>query len=170
MKKLNPGAQTSLDVPERITATTPAFPTHYQPEYQAFLRGQGRGDFRWGRREGVQLSPFFASIFPLFPQKRLILRLTHYTTGKIKTVKCHPSLCPTPQRVARRLSRIALRPKFFRCCIVCLFVVVFFEEIIACISKNISSVKHVEITQLLINDFIIHSKYFPDSDWLKAHA
>ena len=29
------------------------------PEYQAFLRGQGRGDFR---------SPFFASIFPLFPR------------------------------------------------------------------------------------------------------
>ena len=24
----------------------------------------------------LQLSPFFASIFPLFPQKRLILRLT----------------------------------------------------------------------------------------------
>ena len=25
----------------------------------------------------LQLSPFFASIFPLFPQKRLILRLKH---------------------------------------------------------------------------------------------
>ena len=24
----------------------------------------------------LQLSPFFASVFPLFPQKRLILRLT----------------------------------------------------------------------------------------------
>ena len=61
-------------------------------------------------------SLWFASIFPLFPQKRLILRLTHYTTGKIKTVKCHPSLCPTPQRPARRFSRIALPPKIFRCC------------------------------------------------------
>ena len=34
--------------------------------------GEGGGDFRLGRGE---LSPFFASIFPLFPQKRLILRL-----------------------------------------------------------------------------------------------
>ena len=36
--------------------------------------GEGGGDFRLGRGE---LSPFFASIFPLFPQKRLILRLEH---------------------------------------------------------------------------------------------
>ena len=39
---------------------------------------EGEGERR--ERKGVsllQLSPFFASIFPLFPQKRLILRLTN---------------------------------------------------------------------------------------------
>ena len=30
----------------------------------------------------LQLSPFFASIFPLFPQKRLILRLITYSSHK----------------------------------------------------------------------------------------
>ena len=35
-----------------------------------------RGDFRCGRGEGgEELSPFFASTFPLFPQKLLILRI-----------------------------------------------------------------------------------------------
>ena len=41
------------------------------------MREGGRGR---RERKGVsllQLSPFFASIFPLFPQKRLILRLTY---------------------------------------------------------------------------------------------
>ena len=36
----------------------------------------------------LQLSPFFASIFPLFPQKRLILRLEicHFDTPKYKNL------------------------------------------------------------------------------------
>ena len=47
---------------------------------------EGRGGRK--ERKGVsllQLSPFFASIFPLFPQKRLILRLTY--RKKVNTQK-----------------------------------------------------------------------------------
>ena len=33
-----------------------------------------------------------------------------------------------------------------------------------------ASVEHVEIPQLLINDFITNSKYILDSDWLKEHV
>ena len=36
----------------------------------------------------LQLSPFFASIFPLFPQKRLILRLTKVGSCAPHTKKC----------------------------------------------------------------------------------
>ena len=148
MKRLNPGAQTSLDVPEHTT-------------------------------------------------------LPHSLHNR-------QDLCPTPQRATRRLSRIALPCKIFRCgyrLFVCLFVcffflrklqqfcnlLIFFEvfifqsalkvkrknkqtnktkqnKITACIAKNISSVKHVEIPQLLINDFITNSKCILDSDWLKEHV
>ena len=41
----------------------------------------GEGEGGRGEKRKVfllQLSPFFASIFPLFPQKRLILRLVLY--------------------------------------------------------------------------------------------
>ena len=42
-----------------------------------------------GRRERkvslLQLAPFFASIFPLFPQKRLILRLRMICCGAVVT-------------------------------------------------------------------------------------
>ena len=36
--------------------------------------GEGRGGEE--KVSLLQLSPFFASVFPLFPQKRLMLRLT----------------------------------------------------------------------------------------------
>ena len=41
-----------------------------------------------GGEEKAQLSPFFASIFPLFPQKRLILRLTKVGAAPPYTKKC----------------------------------------------------------------------------------
>ena len=63
-----------------------------QPEYQAFLLSQGRGDFRWGRGEGEKSSlPFSLPSFPLFPQKRLILRLFLNALHANETV--HYPLC-----------------------------------------------------------------------------
>ena len=73
----------------------------------------GEGGGGRGRRERkvslLQLSPFFASIFPLFPQKRLILRLAGCNwLISIHVVNCHYDC---------QLSRNAL---FFFCNQLCL--------------------------------------------------
>ena len=56
------------------------------------MMGEGGGE----KVSLLQLSPFFASIFPLFPQKRLILRLgselSNYMSSKCSARKKVPSI------------------------------------------------------------------------------
>ena len=89
-------------------ATRQSWPIGLRENKNTFRERRGRG-----RRERkvslLRLSPFFASIFPLFPQKRLILRLAGCNwLISIHVVDCHYDC---------QLSRNAL---FFFCNQLCL--------------------------------------------------